>query len=360
MQSRLVIFELDAQQPAPRIEDWAAQGIAVAAVVHGPQAPALPGALFVHADAEGGGRWLALARALAAHAQVLDGVGRLWLPAAGTVAEPAVMARCFDVAAQLGLELCQPAFAPGVDGAHPLARRHEGFQLRFTSTVDATAPLFEIGLFARVLPLLALGLDPVAAAARQARLGRVAIVDACTLAAAEPALRRDEPAALTFAALLDDGDGLCMGEGAEADAFVEALLRAVAALPLGSADLLRYVAGHLDTRLLPVPAAALAPLLENEHSELGMGFNRRTRGADRSGFAVLPAAAAAPPVEPVPPRPVPEPAADSQLQADLDDLRERHAALIAERELQATLLDAVAAELQAAQQRLRAAAGAAP
>ncbi len=286
MKPFLVLLRAGPATDWPRARDaFASEAVDVGVAWNGRHAPDLPGAAFVHAFE--GPRWPALAHALAAEAGVLGARRQVWMPAEDLRCTPAQAAQLFAVADDLGLELAQPSFVPGAPAAHPVAWRHEAFQVRFTNFVDPAAPVFSLPMLARSLDLLADGEDGRACGLvwpRLSRLGRVAVVDAVALqrglavpvpegaAAVARFVEADQP--LSLGGLLAGGDALCLGDGPLAeDAFVEALELSCRHFPLGAAERLRYLAAHLS----PAGSGLRLPvrdLLEREQAAAGLVFNR--------------------------------------------------------------------------------------
>lgn len=314
------------------VDRLAEQNFDVALSWNGTAAPQVPGAAFVHAAP--GLRWAGLAQTLAVHQGQWAGYHHVWLPDDGLQWVPEDISRLFTACAQLGLQLAQPAFTPASPGAAPVALQHAGFQLRFTDTVDAAAPVFSRPLLQRVLPQL--GQGDARLWARRVPAGLVAVVDATAVArvaAGEASGATAAPAGLNLGGLLDNGDALCFGERAsEVAATLQAVMQAAAALPLDGAALSRYLAGHLD---LAATAAATLP----------MQLEQALAGAEMRFNVVLPPSSAPALAAPA----APPPAADAALlDADLRDLRSQHAAVVAERDQLAAALAEVAQQLQQA------------
>jgi hypothetical protein len=332
--------------------------------------PELAGAAFVHAAA--GPKWPALAQTLATHWEQVAGYSHVLLADASLDTTPETLAQLFAVCAQLGLDLAQPAFVPGTRCSHPVAWQHGAFQLRFTNHVDLAAPVFSRALLERAAASF---VDPACAASlggvwpQLAGPGRVAVVDATPMA-----LRADPlpptatvvPAAgvLNLGGLLDSGDAVCLdARPTWSGVLLEAVLASCRGFGLDAAALARYLANHLEGGAGPLHAA-VPVLLEQALGGAGLQFNR-----------TLPVPAAAAHAAPVP---APAPQADAAelallqervheleqtlaaaqraadpaavraqalREADLRDLRERHAALQGTCERQRVLLADLAAQL---------------
>lgn len=297
MKPFLVLLRAGPATDWPRARDaFVSDLVDVAVAWNGARAPALPGAAFVHA-AEGA-RWPALATSLAAQAGVLGRCRQVWMPEDGVACTPDEAARLFAIGEQLGLDLAQPAFTPESPAAHPLAWRHAGFQLRFTSFVDPAAPVFSLAMLARSLDLLAECEDDRASGLvwpRLTHLGKVAVVDAVCLRRRPCALPPNAAVAvgrfvdadlpLNLGGLLAGGDALCLGDAPAADdAFLHALERASRGLPLGTAERLRYLASHLAA---PGTGARLPvrERLERALASTGIGFNLVLPAQDRADDA---------------------------------------------------------------------------
>ena len=240
----------------------------------------------------------------------------VWMPAPGVAVNADDAARLFAVCDHLQLDLAQPAFAADARVLHPVARRHAGFQLRFTTLVDPAAPVFSARLLAavRVERSVTTALDW----ARATVPGRTAVVDAVCIGGqgSVPA----DVAAYNLGGLLDSGDGCCLSERRDdVDALLGAVLHASRTLDAGT--LARYLAAHLAD-----PHAGLPARLEQELAAAAIGFNR----------------------VPVPAFEAPVSREAALVDADLRDLRRRHGELLAERDRQAALLAALVQELRRA------------
>lgn len=346
----------------------AAVGIAVAFV--GPAALPTPGALFVHAVA--GPRWAGLAQALRAHWPLVAQHHHVWLPDATVEIAPETLARLFAVCGDLGLDLAQPALTPRSSVAHPIAWQHAAFQLRFTNVVDSAAPMLSCTLLEQLLPTLATADGQAAPGSlwpQSALPGRVAIVDATPAERLAGGERVDLPAH-NLGGLLETGDALCLSaRRRDVDALLEALIQSAAAWTLDAGSYAQYLAQHLQAAAQP-GSAALPQLLEQALAGTDLQFNRVVQ--PRGVAAAL--AAATPPPDDDPRIAV----LTAQVQdlgsrltraqlaavsgatreqalcdADLRDLRTRHAAVLAERDRQAALLHELAGQLARAQYHCR-------
>ena len=337
--------------------------------------PELAGAAFVHAAA--GPKWPALAQTLATHWEQVAGRSHVLLADASLDTTPEMLAQLFAVCAQLGLDLAQPAFVPGTRCSHPVAWQHGAFQLRFTNHVDLAAPVFSRALLERAAASF---VDPACAASlgsvwpQLAGPGRVAVVDATPMA-----LRADPlpptatvvpPAGvLNLGGLLDSGDAVCLdARPAWSGALLEAVLASCRGFGLDAAALARYLANHLEGGAGPLHAAVpllLEQALAGAAEGAGLHFNRTLPApaaaaehaplADASMAHALQAelaqlqervheleqtlAAAQRAADPAAVR------AQALREADLRDLRERHAALLDTCERQRVLLAGLAAQL---------------
>lgn len=301
----------------------------------------VPGAVFTHPGR--GLRGPTLAQALRQHGAAIAGHGRIATFEATDRFDADAWGRLFAVADDLDLDLAQPAFEPGTPATHPIAWRHAPFQVRFTNAVDPAAVVFSADMLARVLPTLDGaddGVGPGRLWPRLTRPGRVAVVDATPVSVVVPARHDDGTgdAPVNFGGLLDSGDAICLSPRREhVDAMIEALAQACHAFGLGAADTARYLAPHVGADATAIPAA-----LERELGVAGLLFNRV--------LSVPPAAA------PLPAAAAPDAALAPRLalcEADLRDLRERHRAVVAERDAQAALLNRVTEQLTRAQRGLR-------
>lgn len=340
--------------------------------------PELADAAFVHAAA--GPKWPALAQTLAAHWEQVAGRSHVLLADASLDTDAATLAQLFAVCAQLGLELAQPAFVPGTRCSHPVAWQHGAFQLRFTNHVDLAAPVFSRALLERAAASF---VDPACAASlgsvwpQLAGPGRVAVVDATPMA-----LRADPlpptatvvPAAgvLNLGGLLDSGDAVCLdARPAWSGVLLDAVLASCHGFGLDATALARYLANHLEGGAGPLHAAVpllLEQALAGAAEGAGLHFNRTLPApaavstpspaapaeatpmaqATQAELAVLQErvqeleqtlAAAQRAADPAAVR------AQALREADLRDLRERHAALLDTCERQRVLLAGLAAQL---------------
>ncbi len=334
--------------------------------------PELAGAAFVHAAA--GPKWPALAQTLATHWQQVAGRSHVLLADASLDTDAATLAQLFAVCAQLGLELAQPAFVPGTRCSHPVAWQHGAFQLRFTNHVDLAAPVFSRALLERAAASF---VDPACAVSlgsvwpQLAGPGRVAVVDATPMglrADPLPPTATVVPAAgvLNLGGLLDSGDAVCLdARPAWSGVLLDAVLSSCSSFGLDAAALARYLANHLEGGAGPLHAAVpvlLEQALAGAAEGAGLHFNR-----------VLPAPAPAAAADAAPMAPAlqaelaalqervqeleqalaaaqraADPAAvraQALREADLRDLRERHAALQDTCERQRVLLAGLAAQL---------------
>ena len=143
-----------------------------------------------------GARWETLAQLLADTHAAWACYDHIWLPADDVSATAEDINRLFDIAAGLQLPLAQPALTPDSTAVHPLALHNAAFALRYTSFVDAAAPLFARALLERALPDLAGGDD----ASRGLRWPRLLAEPARECAVIDRVqVRRSVPAATTAA-----------------------------------------------------------------------------------------------------------------------------------------------------------------
>jgi len=235
------------------------------------------GAAFVHRVK--GQKWPGLVATFDAMADVIAGYDYVWMPDDDLLCEPETVSEFFNVVADLGLDLAQPALAPGSSFVHQIVGQHPDFQVRFTNFIELMCPLMSRDMLARALPtmrdtLSGWGIDAVWP--RLTRAGRIAIVDATPILHTRPILggdgyqtnqaaaipmRLEETMAferydvrgydrphLNYGGLLTDGSTVCLGgpSTAATEALVSKLAASAATMPVSWLSFSRYLGDHAD------------------------------------------------------------------------------------------------------------------
>ncbi|WP_300680123.1 DUF707 domain-containing protein [Nocardioides sp.] len=235
------------------------------------------GAAFVHHVA--GQKWPGLVATFDAMADVIARYDYVWMPDDDLLCEPETVSEFFNIVADLGLDLAQPALAPGSSFVHQIVGQHPAFQVRFTNFVELMCPLMSRDMLARALPtmrdtLSGWGVDAVWP--RMTRTGRIAIIDATPILHTRPILggdgyqtnqaaaipmRLEETMAferydvrgydrphLNFGGLLTDGSTVCLGgpSTAATEALLSHLAASAAAMPVSWLSFSRYLGDHAD------------------------------------------------------------------------------------------------------------------
>jgi hypothetical protein len=136
------------------------------------------GATFVHRVK--GPKWPGVHATLVEYREVIDRYDYVWLPDDDLMCVPELVSEMFDVAAQLKLDLAQPALDPASYFSYPITLQHPRFQVRWTSFVEVMAPLLSTPFLWKVLPTIAenvtgWGLDFVWPT--MTSIGKMAIID---------------------------------------------------------------------------------------------------------------------------------------------------------------------------------------
>ncbi|MFO1270961.1 MAG: hypothetical protein U1F50_04635 [Rubrivivax sp.] len=302
------------------------------------QVPQVPGAAFVHAAP--GSRWEGLAQTLASHADTLARYRHVWMPDEGVRWVSEDVSRLFTECDRLGLDLAQPAFASSPE-VPPVARRHAGFQLRFTNAVDGVAPVVSRRLLGPIQAALRAG-SGAAGWSKLVPPGRMAVIDAVEVALGAAPSGAGVEGACNLGGLLEGGEALCFSERAgDGDALIDAVVRACAVFAHGGASVARYLANHLEA---PVTTQRT---LERELAATPLQFNRRRPAATPPE---RPPELRAEEVDRLRREQPAERGAETRrrlalCEADLRDLRTRYARLVDERERQESLLATLAGRL---------------
>ena len=282
----VVVHALDTRPPAgwlcgsARTWDLAI----VVGTVEPPRFDALePSTIVLHRP---GPKWPALGRLLTETRAAWSAYEHIAIIDDSLLAGPADIDRLFAVVAELRLPLSQPALDGDDPAAHPLARRHEGFGLRFTDIVDARAVVFDAALLTKALPGMALG-DPTTFGTAWPQLlddpaRECAVIDGVSLRRAD---RAASPGASARQAEAFETRGLCLAgydrEGrlhslmdADGEAFVERLSRDWQAL--GAEARAHLLASHRAARAA-VPSAQPRPSPRDPEPDISVvmpTFNR--------------------------------------------------------------------------------------
>jgi glycosyltransferase involved in cell wall biosynthesis len=136
------------------------------------------GARFVHRVK--GPKWPGVYATLVEYRDVVDRYDYVWLPDDDLMCVPEQVSEMFDIAAQLRLDLAQPALDPKSYFSYPITLRHPRFQVRWTSFVEVMAPLLSTPFLWKVLPTIeqnvtGWGLDFVWPT--MTSIGKMAIID---------------------------------------------------------------------------------------------------------------------------------------------------------------------------------------
>lgn len=233
------------------------------------------GAAFVHRVS--GQKWPGLVATLTEHARDIAAYDYVWFPDDDLLCEPENISEFFTIVDQLKPDLAQPALTPDSYYVHPIVVQHAEFQVRFTNFVELMCPLMSREMLARAVPtmhdtLSGWGVDAVWP--RLSRVGKVVIVDSTPVQHTRPMLggngyttnqasgvpmaveeqltferygvnQFDRPH-LNYAGLLQDGNAVCLGGPAKANAqkMLGHVINSVVKVPVNTLAFARYLGDH--------------------------------------------------------------------------------------------------------------------